>query len=148
MIALLLVLMLVFLLSSCFADPVISALPGHQKKEYYESEGFQDWTGYAKYYYEGVTAETLEKTGLFQEMTQGDISELLVFLNDYEAWVKTVGGEVQANYDFHREMFIPGNFYYIETQYAREDPVESLWCYDIYYFDLDAQILYYFHNNI
>ena len=146
-IALILALMLIFSLSSCFADPVIRALPEYQKKERYESDGFQDYTDYAKYYYEGITAETLEKTGLFQEMTQGDIGKLQVYLNDFEAWVKVVGGEVQANYDFRREMLTPGNFYYLEAEHA-QDSVEILYSYDIYYFDLDAQILYYFHNNI
>lgn len=131
-----------------YIDPVVNLLTAYQSKDFYTSGGFQDYTDYAKYYYEGVDAQMLQRTGRFQEITEGDLATIISYIQDFECWVATVGGEVQENYDFDRSMLCAGNFYYIKSKYESEGPERRFWNYNVYYFDLDAQILYYFHNNI
>ena len=73
--------------------------------------------------------------------------------NYYLIFVRNIkiGEELKDNYDFDKNIVSEGDFFYIETKdgepigqgtYGKFDN------YSVYYFDVDAQILYYFHNNI
>ncbi len=61
----LLLLTLTLLLSLCgcaYQNPVLSALPDYKTKVFYTSGSFQDFTDYAKYTYESVTAQDLKES--------------------------------------------------------------------------------------
>lgn len=130
---------------------VISSLPDYERKEFYTSGGFQDYTDYTEYYYENITIQDLESSEFFTITTADDIEEILSHINDFERWVEACSGELKDNYDFDKTIINEGDFFCIESKdgepighgtYGKFDN------YSVYYFDVDAQILYYFHNNI
>lgn len=132
-------------------DPVLAALPKADSKAFYTSGGFQDFTDYAKYHYHGIDRETLLGTGYFTEMSQQDAEEMQDYLDDFEGWVATVGGELQENYDFDRTTVSAGNFLCLKTKEGEPIGTSAYRKFDnytLYYFDIRSQVLYYFHSNI
>lgn len=152
LLSLLLALSVLLGLCGCsYQDPVIKSLPKYNSKFFYTSGGFQDYTDYAKYCYESITVQNLEESGYFTATTAEDVDEVLLYIENFEHWVETIGEELKDNYDFDKSVVSEGDFLYIVTKdgepigqgtYGKFDD------YSVYYFDLDAQILYYFHNNI
>lgn len=150
---LLLTIMLLLSLCGCtYQVPVLATLPDYKNKEFYTSGGFQDYTDYAKYTYNSVTVENLESSKYFTVITSEDVDEILLHIDDFEEWVETIGGELKKNYDFDRSIVTEGDFFYIKTKYGepigQQGTYGKFHNYSVFYFDIDAQILYYFHNNI
>ncbi len=134
-----------------YQKSVLTSLPDYESREFYTSGGFQDYTDYAKYFYDSITAQDLESSEHFTVTTDEDVEEILLHIDDFEGWVEAVGGELEENYDFDRSIVTEGDYFCIETKYG--EPIgqgfyEKFYNYSVYYFDVDAQILYYFHNNI
>ena len=74
-----------------------------------------------------------------------------MFIEDFEGWVEACGGELKENYDFDKTIITDGDFFYIDTKEGEsigQGTYGKFDNYSVYYFDVDAQILYYFHNNI
>ena len=66
-------------------------------------------------------------------------------------WVETSDGDLKANYDFDKNVISAGDFFYIETKAVEPVGKEAYGKYDnysVYYFDIDTNVLYYFHSNI
>ncbi len=149
---LLLAIILLFGLCACTSqDPVIASLPDYKSEVFYTSGGFQDFTDYAKYTYDAITEQELEAAKYFAVTDAEDVEEICLHIDNFEEWVTTIDGELKANYDFDKTVVSEGDFFYIKTKdgepigqgtYGKFDN------YSVYYFDVDAQILYYFHNNI
>ena len=130
---------------------VIASLPDYESKEFYTIEGFQDYTDYAKYIYDNITIQDLESSEYFTITTADDVENIILFIEDFEGWVEACGGELKENYDFDKSIVSEGDFFYIETKEGEpigQRTYRKFENYDVYYFDVDAQILYYFHNNI
>ncbi|MBQ4617557.1 MAG: hypothetical protein IJB27_04205 [Clostridia bacterium] len=157
----LLLLTLTLLLSLCgctyrlcgytYQDPVLASLPDCKSKVFYTSGGFQDFTDYAKYTYESVTAQDLKESKFFSETTADDVEEILLHIDNFEEWVETIGEELKDNYDFDKNIVSEGDFFYIETKAGEpigQGTYDKFDNYSVYYFDIDTQTLYYFHNNI
>ncbi len=145
---------IMLLLSLCgctYQDPVLASLPEYKNEEFYTSGGFQDFTDYAKYTYDSITVETLESSKYFIVTTDEDMEEILSHIDNFEEWVETIGGELKENYDFDKTVVSEGDYFYIKTKDGEplgEGTYGKFDNYSVYYFDVDAQILYYFHNNI
>ncbi|MGN0115597.1 MAG: hypothetical protein ACI396_09735, partial [Acutalibacteraceae bacterium] len=83
------------------------------------------------------------------------IERLNGYLDDFEKWVDLIRegkpkSELAENYDFDRSAIDDSDYYYIggrnsETLSDIDYNGQSL--YDIYFFDLQTNTLYYFHNN-
>ena len=134
-----------------YTDPVIDSLPDYESKVFYTSGGFQDFTDYAKYTYESITAQDFDDSKYFNETTAEDVEEILLHIENFEDWVEEVDGEVKENYDFDKTTVSEGNYFYIKTKYREpigKGTYDKFDNYTVYYFDIDAQTLYYFHNNI
>ena len=134
-----------------FADPAINSLPFYKSRSFYSVGDFQDYTDYAKYTYESVTAQHLDSSKYFKEITPEDVKEILLYIENFEDWVDEVGDEVKENYDFDKTTVSEGNYFYIKTKYGEpigKETYDKFYSYTVYYFDIDAQTLYYFHNNI
>lgn len=147
----LLIFVLIFVLFGCFyTDPVIASLPDYKSECFYTSGGFQDYTDYAKYTYDSITTQVLDASKYFDVTTAEDANEILLYIQNFERWVETIGGELKENYDFDKTMISEGNYFYIETKAGDPDQetYDMFVNYTVYYFDLDTQTLYYFHNNI
>lgn len=146
------ILLLLSLLDACtYEDPVIKSLPEYKSKDSYLSEGFQDYTDYAKYTFDNIETDDLNESGYFKEATEADVSEILAYIKNFEGWVDLEDGEVEENYDFDKTIVTVGDYFYIDTKYGQPIGTTTYGKFDdynVYFFDTDSQILYYFHNNI
>ena len=147
------VLILGIVLSSCVipADKVLDSLGEYKSHEFYTEGAFQDYTDYAKYYFESAD---LTDNEYFSKIQQSDIDVLNEHLDDFESWIKTyregdATREIVVNYDFDRSLIDCEDYLYIESEkHTWDDGYTSLVNYDIYFFDTQTNTLYYFHNNI
>ena len=145
----------VFLLSitSCAVpeDKVIASLGEYEKKEFFTSGGFQDYTDYAKYYFNSANATENQYLNKIQD---ADFAIINTHLDDFEGWIETIknsepSSELVVNYDFDREIIDTEDYFYIDSEeHTWGDGYTSLVKYNIYLFDTQTQVLYYFHNNI
>ena len=111
----------------------------------------QCYTDYSKYSYDSITAQDIEASRYFTAATEEDVEEILLYIENFEAWVEAVGGELKDNYDFDKTNVSEGDFFYIETKYGEpigERTYGKFENYTVFYFDVDAQVFYYFYNNI
>lgn len=126
-------------------DPVLESLPGYETKEYVSSGGFQDYTDYAKYTYR-ISESELAENGYLCPVTQDDIPTILAYLEDFEGWVEISPDFPKESYDFDKSAIGEGDYWFLQNRY--EEPEKAFWNYNLYYFDVDASTLYYFHSNI
>ena len=144
---------LISTLSSCTApeDKVLNSLGEYKSREFYTEGAFQDYTDYAKYYYDSVDFTDNE---FFSKIRQADIDVLNEHLDDFESWIETYRGgdatrEIVVNYDFDRSIIDSEDYLYIDSEkHTWDDSYTSLVNYDVYFFDTQTNTLYYFHNNI
>ena len=127
-------------------------MPDYESKEFYTNEdSFQDYTDYAKYIYDNITIQDLEFSECFTVITVDDVDEITSYIDDFEGWVELCGGDLKQNYDFDKSIVTEGDFFYLDTKYGEKIGQKIYGKFDnysVYYFDIDTQILYYFHNNI
>ena len=132
-------------------DKVVSSLGEYEKKEFFSSGGFQDFTDYAKYYF--TSANVIENQYL-SKLQDADFAIINTHLDDFEGWIETIknsepSSEVVVNYDFDREIIDTADYFYIDSEeHTWSDGHTSLVSYNIYLFDTQTQVLYYFHSNI
>ena len=130
---------------------VVSSLGKYADRVFYTSGGFQDFTDYAKYYF---TAADIVENKHLNKIQETDFAMINAHLDDFEGWIDTIkdsdpSDEVVVNYDFNRGMVDTEDYFYIDSEeHTWSDGDTSLVRYDIYLFDAQTQILYYFHNNI
>ena len=140
-------------MTSCavYEDKVIASLGEYDKEDFFTSGGFQDYTDYAKYYY---TSVDIENNKYFKQVKETDCTAINTHLDDFEGWIETIkdgesSNEVVVNYDFDRGMVDTEDYFYIDSEeHTWDDGSTSLVRYNVYLFDTQTQVLYYFHNNI
>ncbi len=144
--------MLLLSFTSCSAkDKVIGSLGKYEKEEFFTSGGFQDYTDYAKYHY---ASADVEDNKYFEKIEEKDFTAINTHLDDFEGLIETIGysdpsNEVVVNYDFDRGIVDTEDYFYIDSEeHTWEDGSTSLTRYDVYIFDAQTQVLYFFHNNI
>lgn len=132
-------------------DKVVSSLGKYEKYEFFSSGEFQDYTDYAKYYY---TSTKVEDNQYLKKIQESDMETIIIHLDDFESWIKEIKrndteDEVVVNYDFDRKIIDTEDYFYIDSEERTwDDGTTLLVSYNIYLFDTQTQILYYFHNNI
>ena len=145
---------LLFSLSGCLLQPqdeVLNSLGSYKSREFYSSGGFQDFTDYAKYGYDTVE---FDGNTHFQKIRENDLPEIYRHLDDFEGWIKNIGdgekdSELVDNFDFERSWIDLEDFFYLYSEeYTWGDGFTSLVNYNLYFFDSQTCVLYYFHNNI
>ena len=133
------------------ADKVILSLGEYEDHVFYSSGGFQDYTDYAKYYY----AQTkIAENHYLKPIRKTDFTTIDIHLDDFEGWIATIArtepdNKVVLNYDFDRSIIGTEDYIYIDSEsHTWPSGHTALVRYNIYFFDTQTQILYYFHNNI
>ena len=132
-------------------DKILNSLGEYKDYEYYSEGVFQDFTDYAKYYYDSVDFSSNE---YFSKIGQSDMYDLNEHLDDFESWIETYQNgdltyEIVINYDFDRNIIDKEDYFYIYSEkHTWDDGNTSLVNYDVYIFDIQSNILYYFHNNV
>ena len=140
-------------ISSCAGpkDAVIASLGKYEKNEFFTSGGFQDYTDYAKYYF---TSANIVENKYLNKVQETDFVIINTHLDDFEGWIETIknsesSSEVVVNYDFNRKIIDTEDYFYIDSEdHTWSDGLNLLVRYNIYLFDTQTQVLYYFHNNI
>jgi len=141
---------LLFSLSGCVpSDPVIDSLPPYESKVMFTSGGFQDYTDYGKYTFPQLAESALQGNPYLKKVTAEDLTILQAYLDNFEDWIEThrrsePQGELVLGYDFDRAVLAEGDYYFIDEAESKI----AFSNYDIYYFDTETNILYFFHNNI
>lgn len=132
-------------------DEVISSLGKYEKEEYFTSGGFQDFTDYAKYSFANVN---IEENEYLKKIEYADFEVINKCLEDFETWIETIKdseptNEVVVNYDFDNKIIDIEDYFYLELEeYIWSDGNTLLENYNVYLFDVQTNVLYYFHNNI
>ena len=131
------------------------SLGEYNSNVYYTQGEFQDFTDYAKYYYDSVD---LTGNEYFNKIQKSDATKINEHLDDFESWIETYretdsSREIVMNYDFDRTIIDSEDYFYIDsekltTTWDDGTTTTTLANYDVYFFDTQTQILYYFHNNI
>lgn len=139
-------LMLTFVGCEAPVDEVLSSLGDYNTSEFYSEGEFQDYTDYAKYYYDNVSFENNE---FFKIMTDTDREHLLQHIENFEQWLDDIEeanpvSELVSSYDFDESVISDDDYLYI---YDDPDYLDY-GNYDVYFFDTQSLTLYYFHNNI
>lgn len=152
MIFIVIILIICFLsFSTTYVPPqedVRLSLGDYEIMEYCSHRIFQDYTDYGKYTYENPNIENNE---YLKQMTEEDIEELNSYLDNYDEWVAVFSDEISETnkqfvetYDFDRSIISITDYSYI---YSNPDYPEFS-SYDLYFYDTETEIFYYFHNNI
>lgn len=134
-------------------DEVMASLGRYEKREYYTSGGFQDYTDYAKYKYNDIE---LEGNPYLKPVTEENLTEFKGYLENFEGWIETISesdpnNEVVLCYDFSASLINEEDYLFVDNRASSEDeeflgsPYTN---YNLYFFDTKSSTLYYFHNNI
>lgn len=143
-------LILVAVASFCIYDamfynawPELKELPRFRSKEIYSAESFTDCTYYAKFTYRNVSDEELKNTENFEQTTEDTMDEIITLVDGYESFINNIGGmdEIKTSYDFDKSVINEGDYYYAIKNGEGFNIA-------LYYFDIESQILYYFHYCI
>ena len=135
-------------------DKVLNSLGKYKSHEFYTEGAFQDYTDYAKYYYDSVDFADNE---YFTKIEQYDTDNLNEYLDDFERWIECyrrndASREIVVNYDFNRNLIDENDYVYIYFKHYNFDSGDyndmKFYNYDVYFFDTQTNTLYYFHNNI
>lgn len=140
----------VVLLAACGVETrqeqVLSSLGHYEFHHFYSSGGFQDYTDYAVYTFSDAD---LTDNPYFAPLTQEDQETVAAFLDNFENWIEIIRdsdprNEVVLHYDFDRSILDAGDSFYI----FEDADYPEFGCYDVWLFDAQTSVLYYFHNNI
>lgn len=143
-------LILVAVASFCIYDamfynawPELKELPRFRSKEIYSVENFTDCTYYAKFTYRNVSDEELKNAESFKKTDKEKIDEILNYITEYKSFINNIKGmdEVKNAYDFDK-VIVNENDYYHMIKNGEGFNIA------LYYFDIESQILYYFHYCI
>ena len=132
-------------------NKILNSLGEYKDYICYTEGAFQDYTDYAKYYYDSVDFTDNE---YFSKIQQSDIDILNEHLDDFESWIETfregdASREIVVHYDFDRSLIDCEDYLYIKSEkHTWSDGTTSLEYYDVYFFDIQTNTLYFFHNNI
>lgn len=151
--ALLALIFLALSLSACqsFVNPVIGSLGVYVQREFYSEGAFQDFTDYGKYYF---TTVRVDANPYFTQIRDADLAVINEHLDDFESWIELFRSndpsrKIVQNYDFDRRIIDTEDYFYITTKkHTWSDGHTSLTSYNLYIFDSQTLVLYYFHNNI
>lgn len=139
-------------------DKVLASLPAYKTRQFYSSGGFQDYTDYGVYTFDEISEDDLIYSDYFYLISDNNWELVDSLMDNYESWVQIVcenepDSELAKNYDFDRSCMNRGDYICIMGKDDQQfndnmDVTEIYFNYDIYFYDLESETLYFFHNNI
>lgn len=151
---LILTLVLVFLLCSCYVDgSIIESLPKYETKEFYTDRTVQNFTNFGKYYFTEIEASDFEGNEYFTKVTEEDVETIKSYVENFNEVVGKISEEDAAvdlvkNYEFNTELVGENDYFYVKTREgtAHADGTYGKFdYYSVYFMDMDSKVLYYFH---
>ena len=103
-------------------DEVLNSLGAYRKKECFSHGGLQDYTDYAKYYYDDID---FEGNPYFKPISETDTDILHAHIDDFEKWLECFDrtSEIVAKYDFDRSIIDMQDYLYN----LRRSPLSRIW---------------------
>lgn len=140
-------LLIILLITGCSQADIVGIPKGYvNKEEYYQKDGFGDYTDYAKYMYNDINRVIKYKA--YKIIHEEDIDDIKSYFDDLKRSME--GLERENEYDFDTSIINPGDYVRIKTHegetfangvYGKYD------IYSIYFFDIDTKTLYYIHHS-
>ncbi len=124
----------------------INLIGENERITYYSNDGFQDYTDYAVYTFSYANIENNQN---FQKLGE-QRSELEAYLDNFENWVKISreDSEIHKYYDFDKSIIDENDYIYISDKSENESMYSKFDSYNVYIFDTQTNMLYFFHSNI
>lgn len=134
-----------------YTDTVIDSVGVAITEDYYQYGWWQDYTIYAKYTFENPEYENNE---YLKQMSEEDIEKFKYYLTCYGEWLDVIDDDLKdreliRNYDFDKSIISTNDYCYI-NDYTLTDPEFEMKpdSYNLYFYDYETKVLYYFHTNI
>ena len=135
----------VFVTTGCSQSKMVGIPDGYiDKKEYYDKDGFQDYTDYAKYLY--ASKDVIINNKEYKKIEQDDIQNIIGYFEDFSGWMKAADRLSEFNFDINN--INEGDYVKIKTKEGQKVGNGKYDNYSIYFFDIETLTLYYIHNNI
>lgn len=115
------------------------------KEEYYDEQGFREYTDYAKYIYSSKSIITNNRK--YEIITNDNIDNVKSFFSDFSLSMRE---ELEDVYNFDENIITVGDYVRIKDVKEYPSNLPTLYkyhSYTIYYFDVDTLTLYYIHKN-
>lgn len=136
-----------------YTDAVFDSVGVAISEDYHQNGGWQDYTIYAKYTFENPN---LENNEYLEKMSEEDVEIFNRYIVVYEDWIDVISDDMNdrdlvKHYDFDESIISTNDYCYIyDYSYVESDSeFEPEPCsFDLYFYDTETEILYYFHNNI
>ena len=127
-------------------DKVLDSLGKYESKQVWTHGKFQDYTDFGKYSYPSIS---IDQNAYFQIVSAADIETIYDFIDDFERWIDAFrnndpNDELVLNYSFDRSIVDTQDYFYI----YEDENYRKYGCYDVWIFDTQTKMLYFFHNNI
>ena len=117
-------------------------------EEHFDPDGFQDYTDYAKYYYENGET-TFAHRRHYQMVKETDIVEIQSYFSNFRSWMKAE--DRLAEYDFDPACISAGDYWYLEDKEGKrigDSRYKKYEDYTLRLYDTETDTLFYIHNNI
>lgn len=143
----LIVTVIILLLTACGGTMNTEIPKGYTSKtEYYDKEGIQDHTDYAKYVYDKIIVENDDN---YIKVNENDIENIKSYFNDFKDAMES---QNRLNeYDFDINSITENDYVRIVTKEGTpigDSTYGKFDNYSIFLFDSETLTLYYIHNNI
>lgn len=127
-------------------DKALRSVGEYECMGFWTHGGFQDYTDFGIYVYSSASCN---RNQYFTAVSEDDIEIIGLFVDNFDNWIDTFqngnpADELVVNYAFDRSIMDTDDYFYI---YEGEG-YSKFGCYDLYLFDSQTNVLYYFHNNI
>lgn len=141
----LLIVGIMIFITGCDSGRVIDIPKGYVKsEEYFDKEGIQDYSDYAKYIYDNE--EVIINDDKYKKISEDDIENIRSYFDDFSRVIR-----LEGIYDFDTSIITDGDYVRIKTKEGEEIGDSTYGKYDnysVYFFDRETLTLYYIHNNI
>lgn len=128
-----------------YESSVMTTLPEYSDCDKY-SYGTRDYIDYYKYYYTSNDdiLESIENNKSFQKVTNDNIDDINKCIKYFNSRINNSTDYLRGNYDFLTSQ-IKDDDYFCFIFSDKSNPFND---FDLYYFDKETQILYYFHSDV
>ena len=144
----LLLIILMFAMTGCSQSKMVGIPDGYiDKEEYYDKDGFQDYTDYAKYVYD--SKDVIISNEDYKKLKQDDIQNIVGYFEDFSVLMESA--DRLSEFDFDISNINEGDYIKIKTKEGQKIGNGKYGKYDnysVYFFDVESLTLYYIHNNI
>lgn len=116
-------------------------------EEYYDKDGFQDYTDFCIYRYD--SADEFIDSRLYDKVFENDVENIRSYFDNFKGWMEAENR--LDEYSFDSTSVSEGDYYHIETKEGEpigQGKYSKFDNYSVYFFDVETNTLYYIHNNI